>query len=187
MTRSAIALAILETLSEYKEAGRVKHPRQIVTKSCSRQFAYDVLERLGRPMDVSAIEYCNLTGLSGAGQEDELYYENTLSESGVKVPPGVTADLVNASGLGWFGTHTFLRWESPAGLSFFDAEVPQGVDSPFSLPFAKRLLRDATKKRFIGSLIKYSGVQPGIWPLRRFGGGNTFRRGGRPLPSRSNR
>jgi len=148
-------------LSQYREAGLVERVREIRSEWSGR-FASDVLRRLGYPTDLSAIEYFDLTGPPGAGQGDEVFQDGTLSQLGVKIPPGVTADLLNATGLGLFGIYKLLRWESPSGPSFFDAETPHGVESPFSLPFAQRQLRDARKKRIIANVIRYANGKPTI-------------------------
>src|SRR5436190_577831 len=153
--RSVITQAINDTLQEYLKAGRIKCARDVGTGHCE-VFAKDVLDHLGRPMDVSVIEYENFTGPPDADEGDEIFYDDALLKSGVKLPPGVTADALNASGLGMLGMHVFLRWESPGGPIFFDSEVPEGVDSPFSLPFAQAHLLAGPRINYALKVVKHT-------------------------------
>ena len=154
-SRSAITQAINETLREYLQAGLVKCAADVGLGLCEK-FANDVLERLGRPVDVSVIEYANFTGPPGADEGDQFFYDDALLESGVKLPPGVTADSLNATELGRYGAHMFLRGELPAGPIYFDAQAPQGVDSPFSLPIMQRDLSTGSGKTYALKLVKHT-------------------------------
>lgn len=134
-----ITKAIVQTYSEYTKNELVKCAYDVGSGLCE-EFAESVLEKLGHPSNVDAIEFANLTGKLGCKTCDEIFYSETLKRFGVKVPSNVTIDILNKSGLGSIGTHVFLRWKSPAGYMYFDAEAPNGVDSPFLLPFSKRYL-----------------------------------------------
>src|SRR5881394_618672 len=76
-TLPAITEAINETVREYTQAGKVKCAGGISSGLCE-EFANDVQERLGRPTDVSAIDYAKLTGPPGADLGDEIFYGDAL-------------------------------------------------------------------------------------------------------------
>ncbi len=154
-SRSAITQAINGTLREYTQAGLVKCAADVGLGFCEK-FANDVRERLGRPVDVSVTEYADYTGPPGSKERDQFFCDGALLESGVKTPPGVTTDLLNATGLGRYGTHMFLRLESPAGPIYFDSQAPEGVDSPFSLPLMHRDLCTASRKSYALKLVKHT-------------------------------
>jgi hypothetical protein len=149
ITRQAITKAVKTTLRDYIKAGEVKCAYDVGSGPCE-DFAHDVLAKLDNPFggteghSVDAIEYANLTGEGNSlASADGIFYPETLAAFKVKLPPDVTVDLLNKSELGDIGTHIFLRWASPQGYVYFDAEAPQGVDSPFDLPFAQRYLNIA--------------------------------------------
>lgn len=147
LTRQAITAAIQQTLKSYTKERHVKTAYDVGSGACE-DFAEDVREILlgqvrHNSEELEAIGYDNLTGRLEKGVADGKFYTDTLQHFGVKLPPGVTVDLLNKSELGEAGTHCFLRWKSPQGYLYFDAEAPRGVDSPFSLPFAQRYLNIA--------------------------------------------
>lgn len=142
LTRSNITRTIQKTLADFINRGEVKCAYDVGSGACE-SFAEEVLVALDRHPKLDAIEYANLTGTI-PGDEwqrcNEIFDEDTFREFQVKVPPGISVSDLNASGLGRIGTHVFVRWSAPDGHLYFDAETPQGVDSPFSLPFAQRYL-----------------------------------------------
>lgn len=142
LTRQIIAKAVRAMLKTYIQKKHVKCAYDVGSGSCE-DFAEAVREALGSPPGLDCIEYANLTGPIGCEECDNKFYPETLQAFGVKLPPDVDVDLLNKSGLGDSGTHIFIRWETPQGYLWFDAESPQGVDSPFDLPFAQRYLNIA--------------------------------------------
>lgn len=144
LSREAIASAVKATLKDYIDSGNVKCAYDVGSGACE-DFAYDVIAKLtpdGRETpDLNVIEYANLTGRAGE-DADEIFYPEMLKSIGLSHIP-VPIEILNKSGLGEVGTHVFVRWKSPTGYLYFDAEVPEGVDSPFDLPFAQRYLNTA--------------------------------------------
>ncbi len=67
--------------------------------------------------------------------EDEVYDAGQLAAWGYKLPDGVTIDSLNRVWL----SHCFIVYQG----RFFDAECPEGVDTPFSLPLVLNALRKA--------------------------------------------
>jgi hypothetical protein len=116
---------------------RCTSAREINAGLCE-EFAYEVLNHLGWTdgQQADVIEYANLTGPVGCEVADEVFYLDTLTRFGIPLPAGITVDRLNEVGLGFVGTHVFIRCEG----RFYDAECPSGVTSPFSLPFAERYL-----------------------------------------------
>lgn len=137
--RQAIADTVRSTLARYTREGRVKCAYDVGSGECEI-FAEDVLAALGSPAGLDVIEYANLTGCDDGEVCNEIFDDKTLRKFGVHLPDGVSTEDLNKYGLGSVGTHVFLRWTIPAGYVWFDAEAPDGVDSPFNLPFARRYL-----------------------------------------------
>lgn len=140
LTRETIARTIREVLASYLADGRVECAYDVGSGECE-SFAEDVKEALGSPDGLDAIDYAELTGAGEDGIANEIFDNETLARFGVKLPDGVSVEDLNNSTLGCGGTHIFLRWTAPGGYVWFDAETPDGVDSPFSLPFAERYLK----------------------------------------------
>ena len=141
-------------LAKLMEAGRVQCAREVNEGSCDI-FAMVVLRRLGSPADVAVNEFADFTG-PGADEGDQYFYDDGLLASGVKIPAGVTAHSLNATGVGRYGIHQFLCWHPPSGPIYFDSEAPQGVDSPFSLPLVVHDLSTGCRKSYALELVKHT-------------------------------
>src|SRR6266542_3739631 len=80
--------------------GRFKSASDINVGSCEK-FANDVLERLGRPADVSVVEYANFTGLPCADEGDQ-YQAGDIRLPGTwkRTPPAAYNVLNSNAGFG---------------------------------------------------------------------------------------
>lgn len=144
LTRRQITEAVIATLDAFIANGTVKQAFDVGTGHCF-DFADAVVERLGAPPSLWTIEYANYTAANSEGYASGVFDLPTLRKFRVPLPSGVAVDDLNRVDLGFTGTHAFVVWDGPQGRKiYFDAETPEGVDSPFLLPFAKRYLADAS-------------------------------------------
>ena len=141
LTLKDVEAVIIEFRERYITKGHAKTVFDINNGLCE-DFANDVSKHLktSRAIDCEVLGYENLTGTVSSGEADYIFYEETLSAFEIPLPNQLTVKLLNNSTLGeGCGGHIFIRIHD----MFFDAECPNGVKSPFSLPFAiLRLYQD---------------------------------------------
>lgn len=107
-------------------------------------FAKDVINALGgyQRSPVSEFELANFVDNQGDPWGPWDWDDTYLRHWGItSPPPGWTWEELSEVP---FGTHVFLADESTN--KFYDVEAPQGVSSPFELPFFQRYLADHRNK-----------------------------------------
>jgi len=130
ITAEAIALAIRVERDEYIERGLATSAYRINDGLCE-DFAQDVIDTL-----------------TGRGETDELgmaWHDNYQREDvwDRQLLQGLL--IFPPYGLSWaeldavhFGAHAFIVHTTPEGVSFYDAECPEGVRNFFYLPLFQR-------------------------------------------------
>lgn len=89
-------------------------------------FAGDVIRRMGGYTDsLFEMDFMNLAGSDEDPSSDE-FDEGWLRKNGYELPDGVSAEALNQMG----PAHIFVYCDG----RYYDAECPEGVDTPFALP-----------------------------------------------------
>jgi len=147
-TSHPITQAILEVRQELLNEGRVECLYDIGSGHCD-DLADGVLQKLeGHPeaSELSEAIMANFSLPTEHGDTEGPFIFNVeklpLMWANPNPPPGWTWDELNKV---TFGDHIFL-WDY-ATKRFYDAEAPEGVDSPLDLPFFQRYLEDYRYRR----------------------------------------
>lgn len=134
-----ISAVVREFRDKYlSEHGDLKNYVDINCGYCE-DFARDVIGALSNFAgidhdELQDYEYANFSGKLGRGEADGVFYASMLKRHGYGFPAGFSLKDANVTDLGDYGTHVFIVYKNMC----FDSECPDGVDSPFKLPFAMR-------------------------------------------------
>jgi len=118
-----------------------------INNGLCEDFALEVIKQ-ARTAGLSGdfTDLCNedlMCGLNGEVDESDVWDWPMLAEHWKASPPaGLTADDMNAL---HFGSHVWVAHEG----RHYDAECPDGVESPFDLPIFRRTIVGALNKRGI--------------------------------------
>lgn len=147
LTRSDIFEAITTLRDQYLVEEGLSSYKEINDGLCEN-FASDVVEYLATKLSqgvsiydhAEELEFTNFSGLSGE-ENDQTFYEDTLRKFNIPLPEGVSIGDLNNAFLVGHGNHFFVEVQHGDGKRwFYDAECPEGVNSPFCLPLGMELI-----------------------------------------------
>lgn len=140
-----VTQAILTVRQRYLDEGEVECLYDIGSGLCDT-FAMDVIQELGgyqsSPVTEYGLDNFALPGEDGHADPPYAYDLDVFAQFGITSPPeGWTWEELGEVDL---SGHVFLGPSKPPG-KFYDAEAPEGVSTPFDLPFFQRYLREHRK------------------------------------------
>lgn len=138
--RAVVSDAIHRKVHEWITNGLAQSPKGINCGQCE-EFAQDVVDGLFKFENfLDVVEYANFTGIGFDGNCNEVFDVETLKSLGID-KAGYDVDTLNSALIGEIGSHVFIRLVDGNQQRYFDSECPEGVASPFQLPFAQRRIK----------------------------------------------